>query len=95
MPTARHRRLESQGGIVGFGAPRQLGAMMGQKRLVGGDHGAMGVEGGLHRRLGRTVGAADQFHHRVGVGGARHFHRIVVPGDAVQRHPPILAAIAR
>ena len=92
---AGHRGLISQRYASGLGLCRQIGAVMGQQRFVSGDYVAAGLEGGFAHRLGRAVAAADQFHHHVGVGRARHSDGIVEPLEAGYIHAPVEVAVAR
>ena len=69
--------------------------MLGDKRLVGGDHVPAGGDGRLADLLGDAIGAADQFDHHLGVGLGGHGRSVVVPGEAVQRHGPALVPRAR
>jgi hypothetical protein len=65
---AHHRGFEQQGRALGLRQPRQLQPVFGDQRLVGGDDRLAGVEGGLDRRLGRSIGPADQLHEDIDVG---------------------------
>ena len=73
--------LEQQRHALGLGQGRQLGAVLGDQRLVGGDDRLAGVERGFDRGLRRAVRAADQFDEDVDVRRLRQFDRIVVPGQ--------------
>ena len=57
---AGDRRLEVERDAVLLGQPRQLGAVLGQQRLVGGDDVLAGAQRGLDGGFGRAVVAADQ-----------------------------------
>ncbi len=70
---AADRGLEVDVDALGLGGGVDLGAVLGQQRLVGGDHGGAGLDGRKHE-LARHAGAADQFDDDIGVG--RHAHGV-------------------
>ena len=78
-----------------LGQAGELGAVMGEQRLVRGDHGLAGLERRPAERQRRAVGAADQLDHEVDlrVGGERQ--RIVVPAVAVERDAALALPVAR
>ena len=63
---------------------------MREQRLVGGDDVPPGGDRRLADLLRRAFGAADQLDDDVGVGVARHRHRIVVPDVIVDREAAIV-----
>ena len=82
---AGHRRLEVQGDAVFLGQTRQLGAVLCQQRLVGGDDMLARAQRGLDGGFCRAVVAADQFDEDVDgwIGRepvGRHRTRSCLPG---------------
>jgi hypothetical protein len=65
---------------LGLGRFRQRLAVMGQKRLVGGDHILAGRYRGLGRGLRRPFGAAYHLDKDIHIGTARECHGILFPG---------------
>ena len=68
---AAHGGFEVDVDAFGFGGGVDLGTVFGQQRLVGGDHGGTGFDGGQHEFTGRG-GASDKFDDDVRVGGHAH-----------------------
>ena len=92
---AGHRGLVGEGDAGRFAAVRERRAVMGDQRLVGGDH-VLGIgDGGLAQLLGDAVLAADQFHHHVHVGVGGHGQRVVEPADPVQGNAAVLFTVPR
>ena len=67
-----------------LGRPRQPQAVLGDQRLVGGDHRFAGFQRRLDRRQRGIAGPAHQFDEAIdaGIGGQRQ--RAPGPGDAAQ-----------
>ena len=66
-----HGGFEVDVDALGFGGRVDFRTVLGQQRLVGGDHGSAGFDGG-HHELACDAGAADQFDYDVGIGGHAH-----------------------
>ena len=92
--TAGNRGLVRKAGATGLGTPGERGAVVGKQGLVGGDDMATAIERRFDQRLGRPVGAADQFDHDVHALARSHGHRIVEPGDVRQVDPTVLQPVA-
>ena len=92
---AGNGRLIADGGAVGLGERGKLRAVMGEQRLVGGDHRLAGAKCLAGEIEGDALRAADQLDHRIdlGIGGERH--RILVPAEALQIDTAVARAIAR
>ena len=73
---ATHSGLEVDVDALGLGGGVDLRAVLGQQRLVGGDHGSTGFDGGKHELAGHG-GAADELDDDVRVGG----HAQSIGGD--------------
>ena len=67
-----------------LGQPRQRRAVVGEQRLVGGDHMLAGLHRGLDRGLGRIALAAHQFDEDVDGRIGRQRHGIVMPDELRQ-----------
>ena len=89
------RRFEIERDAVLLGERGELDAVLGEQRLVGGDHRLAGRERRLDRGLGRIAGAADQFDEHVDVGRARQRDRIGEPFHRSEIDAAILGARAR
>ena len=81
---AADRGFEVDVHALGFRGLVDLGAVLGQQRLVGGHHGRAGFDGGQHEGA-RRFESADQFDDDVGVRGHGHGvagqQRPVDPGE--------------
>ena len=82
-------RLEGERGTLDFGQPRQLHAMRGEHRLVGGDDGQPALEGRRDGLIGRAVGAADQFDKEIDLAFLGEFDRIGEKVDLVRPEPAV------
>ena len=71
-----HGSLKVDIDALGFGGRIDLRTILGQQRLVGGDHGGAGFDGGKHELAGHG-GAADELDDDVRVGG----HAQSIGGD--------------
>ncbi len=89
---AHHRGLEQQGRAGRLGQSRELCAVLGDQRLVGGDDRLAGFQRGLDRDLGRAVRAADQLDEDVVVRGRGQGDGVVEPGQVGDVHRPRAAA---
>ena len=69
--------------------------MMGNQRLVGGNNGAPGRNGGFSDSLGCPVGAADQLYDNIGLGVSRHRDGIVKPLHPLHRYAAVAPPVAR
>ena len=87
---AGNGRLEREGG-----GARQGGAVQGDQRLVGGDDGAAGSEGGGDKGAGRTFRAADQLHHGIDAGEGGEVLRVFGPVQAMEVQATVAGAVAR
>ncbi len=91
---ARHRRLEGDHHALGVRARKNLGPVLGEQRLVRGDH-VLAVVDRLQHQLARRRVAADQLDHDVDVGArddeARGGHEL----DALEGDGALLLEIAR
>ena len=86
---ARHRGLESQHDAVPARLLEQLGAVVGEERLVGGDHVLAGGER-LEDERARRLEAADQLDHDLDLRVVEH-----PVGVADQRQPRQVEPLAR
>ena len=68
---AAHGGFEVDVDALGFGGRVDFRTVLGQQRLVGGDHGGAGFDGGEHE-LACHAGTADQLDDDVGIGGHAH-----------------------
>ena len=73
---AGHSTFEIQRHAMLLGKRRERRPVMGEQRLVGGDHMLPGTEGGLDRVLGDALLAADQLDEGVDLGIAGELNRI-------------------
>jgi len=89
------RGFEIERDAVLFGQHRELHALLGEQRLVGGDHRLAGGERGFNRGARRIAGAADQFDEDVDAGIARQRHRVGEPFHLLQVEAAVLAFVAR
>ena len=78
---ARDRRLELEGDARGLRPCRQVEAVVGKHRFVGGDHAFAGVERGAGRGESRAALPADQLDEAIDVRTLREGDGIVVPGN--------------
>ncbi len=92
---AGHRRLVAERDTGALRRRRERGAMMREHRLVGGNDMALLRERGFGQRLGRPIGAANQFDDRVGLGAPRHLDGIVEPRELRNVDVALLVAVAR
>ena len=94
---AGHRRLEVEGDAVLLGQLGELGAVLGEQRLVGGDDVLAGRQRRLHRALGGPVLAADQLDEDVdrGVGGEPRRRRRTTRCPRERRHASWCASAPR
>ena len=92
---AGHRGLILQGQAGFLGRFGQFQAVMGQHRLVGRHQRLACAQRAPRQRQRRSIAAADQFHHHIDIVAGGQFGGIIHPGDAVERHAAIPAAIAR
>ena len=106
--TAGHRGLEAQDAAFLLGQRRELGAVMGQQRLVCRDDMFAVAQGGLHQTARNTARATDQLDHDVDVGRGGERQRIALPahcrkvdvalpglGTRAYRHQPERPAAAQ
>ena len=81
-----HGSLEVDIDALGFGGSIDFWTILGQQRLVGGNHGSAGFDGRKHELAGHA-GSANQFDHNVGIGGHAHgvggHHGLVDPRERV------------
>ena len=87
---ARDRRLERQDAALLLGQGRELGAMQGEQRLVGGDDMLARAQRRLHQTTRHAAGAADELDDDVDVGRRRERHGIALPAHA--RHVDVTLA---
>ncbi len=87
--------FEVQGDAVRLGELGKRHAVLGEQRLVGGDHVLAGLERRLDGRLGDALGAADQLHENRDVGIGGKLYRVVDPAHAVELDAPVLTLAAR
>ena len=92
---AADRGLEIKRDVMLFRERGELDAVLGEQRLVGGDHRFARRQRRLDRALGRIAGAADQFDEHVDVGRARQRHRIGEPFHLLEIDAAILGPRAR
>ena len=90
-----HRRLVIQRAAVLLGGLRQPHAVLGDQRLVGGDHRLAGFQRGLDRRQRRIAGTAHQFDEAVDAGIVGQRQRAFGPFDAAQIELALLHLRAR
>ena len=91
---ARHRRLEGDHHAPGVRAREDLGAVLREQRLVGGDD-VLAVVDGLQHQLARVRLAADQLHDDVDVRARHDLARARHEFDAVQGDAALLLQVAR
>ena len=81
-----HGGFEVNVNALGFGGRIDFRTILGQQRLVGGDHGSAGFDGRKHELAGHA-GSTDQLDHNVGIGGHAHgvggHHGLVDPRERV------------
>jgi hypothetical protein len=70
-------------------------SMMGEQRLVGGDHMLAGAERGLDRVLGNALLAADQLDENVDLRIAGELDGVGHEAEAGDIDAPVLAPVAR
>src|SRR6185312_11934318 len=92
---ARDRRLEAERDAGLLGAGGELGAVMGEQRLVGGDHRPPPGERAFDHGQRRAVRAADQLDHRIDLGVARHRGGVVPPLIGADIDAAVARAVAR
>ena len=86
MPPATEASKASAAWCV-FGQPRQLQAVLGEQRLVGGDDRFARAQRGLDAFARRALVAADQFDEQVDVFGTRQLEGVLEPFDAGEIEP--------
>ena len=91
---ARDRRLEGDHHALGVRAREDLGAVLGEQRLVGGDHVLAAVDR-LEHQLACVGVAADELDHDVDVGPRDDGPRGGRELDALERHRAFLREVAR
>ncbi len=92
---AADRRFEIQRDVMLFRERGELDAMLGEQRLVGGDHRFARRQCRFDGALGGIADAADQFHEHIDVGGARQRDWIGIPFYFLEIDAAILSPRAR
>ncbi len=81
---ARDRSLEAELGRSAFGERGEFGAVMGEHRLIGRDHGLAEPECRARQLQRRPVAAADQLADEIDLGVHRQRAGVVVPAHTSQ-----------
>ena len=89
------RRLEIQRAAMFFGGLGQPQSVLGDQRLVGGDHRFAGFQRRLDRRQRGIAGAAHQFDEAIDAGIVGQRQRALGPFDAAQVDAALLHLRAR
>jgi hypothetical protein len=92
---AGNRALEIEGNAMLLGERGERRPVMGEQRLVGGDHMLAGAECGLDRVLRGALLAADQLDEDVDLGIAGKLHWIGNETEAGNVGAAVLAPVAR
>ena len=92
---AGNRALEVERNAMLLGERGERGPVMGEQRLVGGDHMLAGAERRLDRVLGGALLAADQLDENVDVGIAGELDRVGDEAEAGDVGVAVLAPVAR
>ncbi len=92
---AADRGFEIERHVMLLGERGELAAVLGEQRLVGGDHRFAGLKRRSDRAVRRIAGAADQFDEHVDIGRAGERRRIGKPFHIFQIDAAVFAARAR